>query len=109
MKVLIVICVVILLLQIGVLGLGVATGEGDQPSYTEIENGDWDPDEKVPTTSSFNRLLRPFRPRLKLPFIEKSFAGAGTFVGVHFHPSSTVEVCGISSVPSDSGVCSITR
>lgn len=78
MKVLFVICVVVLLLQFGALGLSFSTGGGDQPSEEEIEDGDWDPKEKVPVATRFDRLLDPFRPRLDLPWRQKSFPGGST-------------------------------
>lgn len=83
MKVLIIICAVLLLLQFGVLGLGFATGGGEQPTEEQIEDGDWDPEGKVPVAAGFEQLLEPFRPRLELPWKQKSFP-AGTMQQVTF-------------------------
>lgn len=74
MKVLAAICVVVLLLQLGTVGLGVVTGGGEEPTDEEIENGDWDPQSEVPIAAGFERLLEPFRPRLDLPWRQHTFA-----------------------------------
>ncbi len=72
MKALTIICVVVLLLQFAVLGSSFFTGEGDGPTDTEITG--WNPKRDVPAVViGFDRLLDPFRPRLTLPWKEKSF------------------------------------
>lgn len=75
MKVLIVVCVVVLLLQFGVLGLSFGTGGGDEPTPEDIEDGRWDLKRSV---TRVENLLDPFRPRLELPWEEKSFTAGGT-------------------------------
>jgi hypothetical protein len=81
MKILIVICIVVLLLQFGALGLSFGTGDVDRPTEEQIEDEEWHPEEEFPTTARFERLLDPFRPRLVLQHWEqqqKSFAAGIT-------------------------------
>lgn len=75
MKLVIVIVVIVLLLQAATLGLGLSGGGMDEPSEEEIEDGDWDPEKKVPAATVLDGLLDPFRPRLDLPW-EKGTFGA---------------------------------
>jgi hypothetical protein len=74
MKILIIICAVVLLLQIGALGLSFGTGSTEKPTRDEVENGDWDPEKKLPAAAArFESLLDKFRPRLDLPWEEQFF------------------------------------
>jgi hypothetical protein len=73
MKVLIVICAVVLLLQIGALGLSVGTGDVDHPQRDEIEDGKWHADDEFPLAAKAEALLDRFRPRVHLPWEEQVF------------------------------------
>lgn len=75
MKVLVVVCVVVLLLQFGVLGLSFGTGDGGEPTPEDIEDNRWD---LKPLVTRVEGLLDPFRPRLELPWEEKLLPAGGT-------------------------------
>jgi hypothetical protein len=75
MKLVIVIVVIVILLQAATLGMGLSGGGMDKPGRDEIEDGDWDPKEKVPEAGFLDGLLEPFRPRLELPWKDKAFGG----------------------------------
>lgn len=65
MKLLLIICAIILVLQFAVLGYSFTDG-GDAPTDEEIEDGDWDAGEEFPMTKWANGVLAPFRPRAKI-------------------------------------------
>ena len=63
MKVLIVICVAVLLLQLAAVGVNLSSDERERPSEDEIESGAFSPGA---TVEAFEKLLDPFRQRLGL-------------------------------------------
>ncbi|HEX7079408.1 MAG TPA: hypothetical protein VF329_00135 [Gammaproteobacteria bacterium] len=74
MKVLVVVCAVVLLLQIGALGLSFGTGDVDHPERDQIEDGEWHAENEFPLAAKAEAFLDRFRPRLKLPWDEQFFA-----------------------------------
>jgi len=78
MKLLIIICVAVLLLQAGTLALGISIGDGDAPSDEEIEDGSWNPKEQVPKMAWVANLLDSFQPQLDLGWEQKGFAAGRT-------------------------------
>jgi hypothetical protein len=83
MKVLIVVCAIVLLLQIGALGLSFGTGDVDHPERGQIEDGEWHPENEFPLAAKAEAFLDRFRPRLELPWEQQSFA-SGTASRVSF-------------------------
>lgn len=76
MKALIVICALVLLIQLGTLGVSVVRGDGKpQPDRSEIESGREPKAADYPIATRFNALLDPFRPRIELPWESKMFPG----------------------------------
>lgn len=73
MKVLIVVCTIVLLLQLATVGVNLSSGSGDPPS--DVEDGDWQAAEAFPLAAAFERLLDPLRKRLVLPWDEQTFPG----------------------------------
>ncbi len=76
MKLLIVICAVVVLLQLAAIGRNVASNDGERPSREAIENGEWDPAREVPAVAKLEALLDRFRTRLDLPWDDDTHAFA---------------------------------
>ncbi|HEX6994660.1 MAG TPA: hypothetical protein VF339_11005 [Gammaproteobacteria bacterium] len=74
MKLLIVICVVVLLLQLAAVGRNMSSSDGAPPSKEAVENGDWDPAVAVPVGAKLEALVDRFRPRLELPWEDDTHA-----------------------------------
>jgi hypothetical protein len=74
MKALIVICVIVLVLQVATLGVSLSGGSGSNPPTSDqIKSGQEPKASEFPITARFEGLLDPLRPRIKLPWAEKSF------------------------------------
>jgi len=65
MKILLIICGVVLVLQLAVLGYSFSGG-GDPPADEELRDGEWNAGEEYPMTEWANGLLSPFRPHIKI-------------------------------------------
>lgn len=74
MKLLIAICVVVVLLQLGAVGLNMSSSGGEQPSKEAVEDGDWDPAAAFPVGATLERLFDPFRQRLDLRWDDDTHA-----------------------------------
>jgi hypothetical protein len=78
MKVLIVVCALVLLLQIGALGLSFGTGDIDPRTKDRIKSGEQPPDKEFPLAARFENFLDRFRPRLDLSWETQSFPSGST-------------------------------